>query len=71
METTGGDASWPNGNNDINNTSIHNMVGVYITYINQHANKWCCTTDKLAEIHRCKLCIVLEITSTHSAWYDK
>ena len=34
METTGGDTSWINGKNEINNRSIHNMVRAALLDIN-------------------------------------
>ena len=40
METTGGDASWINGNNGRHNRSIHNMVRSSLLDINNHENKW-------------------------------
>ena len=45
METNGGDASWINGNNEIHNRSIHNMVIADPLDSNQHANKWCCEAE--------------------------
>ena len=36
MENTGGYAFWTNGNNEIHNISIHNMVIVDLTEINSH-----------------------------------
>ena len=40
METSGGDASWINGNNELHNRSIHNMVIVGLIDINKYENKW-------------------------------
>ena len=40
METTGGDASWINGNNKRHNRNIHNMVIAVNIDSNQHSNKW-------------------------------
>ena len=40
METTGGDASWINGNNKRHNRNIHNMVIAVNINSNQHSNKW-------------------------------
>ena len=39
MGTTGGGASWINGNNELHNRSIHNMVISGLLEINQHENK--------------------------------
>ena len=39
METTGGDESWINGNNERQNRSIHNMVVSGLLDNNQHAKK--------------------------------
>ena len=36
METTGGDAFWINGKNEIHNKSIHNMVRSGLIDSNQH-----------------------------------
>ena len=36
METTGGDASWINGNNERHNRSIHNMKRAGLPDSNQH-----------------------------------
>ena len=55
METTGGDESWINGNNERQNRSIHNMVISGLLYINQHAKKWCCAADTSEELHRCRI----------------
>ena len=46
METTGGDASWLNGNNEPHNIKIHNMVRSGLIYINQNENKWLYAADK-------------------------
>ena len=40
METTGGDASWLNGNNLRHNRSIHNIVKAGLLDINYNENKW-------------------------------
>ena len=40
IKTTGGDASWLNGKNEIHNRSIHNMVIAGLLDSIQHANKW-------------------------------
>ena len=36
MEPTGGDVSWLNGNNELHNRSIHNMVREVLIDINQY-----------------------------------
>ena len=71
METTGGDASWINGNNERHNRSIHNMVISYLLDSNQHENKWCCEARISAKVHRCRTHIALENISPHFAWYGK
>ena len=45
MKTTGGDASWINGKNEIHNRSIHNMVIAGLIDFNQYANKFWCAED--------------------------
>ena len=40
METTGGDSSYSNGNNQRQNKIIHNMVREGLIYSDQHKNKW-------------------------------
>ena len=40
METTGGGSSWINGNNEIHNRTIHNMVRAGVLESKQHENKW-------------------------------
>ena len=45
METTGGDASWINGNNKIHNRSIHTMVREGLVEDNQH-EKNCAVQQK-------------------------
>ena len=42
METTVGDASFINVNNEIHNRRIHKIVIEGCLDINQHENKWCC-----------------------------
>ena len=48
IETTGGDASWINVNNERHNRSIHNMVIAGLIDSNQHSNKFCCVVDTSA-----------------------
>ena len=45
METTGGDASFINVNNEQHNRSIHNMVRAGLIGINQHENEFCCAAE--------------------------
>ena len=45
METTGGDVSWLNINNEQHNRSIHSMVIAGLLNRNQHENKWCCAAE--------------------------
>ena len=71
METTGGDASWLNGNNKRHNRSIHNMVRAALLYIHQHENKCCCAAEKPAAVHICRIHSALKNISTHFAWYGK
>ena len=55
METTGGDASWINGNNERQNRSIHNMLIADLLGSNHNENKLFCAAEKLAEFHRCRI----------------
>ena len=52
METTGGNSSWRNGDNERHNRSIQIMVISGLIDCNQHANKWCCTEETSTEVHR-------------------
>ena len=71
MEANGGDASWINSKNERHNRSIHNMVREGLLDSNQHAKKWCCAAEKLAEVHICKTHDALDDTPPHFAWYGK
>ena len=42
METTGGDVSWMNINNERHNRSIRNMVRAGLIDVNQHTNNFFC-----------------------------
>ena len=55
METTGGDSYWINGNNERHNRSTQNMVISGLLDSNQHENKWWCTAETSAEVHRFKI----------------
>ena len=71
MESTGGDASWINVNNERHNKSIHKMFRAGLIDSNQHENKWCCAAETSAEVYIFKLHISLHNNSPHFAWYDK
>ena len=43
METTVGDASWINANNERHNRSIHSMVEADLLGSNHDEHKGCCT----------------------------
>ena len=60
METTGGDASWLNGKNEIHNRSIHNMVREALLDSDQHENKWFCAAEISSNFHRCIIHSALE-----------
>ena len=55
METTSGDASLLDENNERQKISIQNMLRAYILDSNQTENKWCCAARISAEVHRCKI----------------
>ena len=55
MKTSGGYASWINGNNVRHNRSMHNMVREGLIDSNQHEKKWCCAAEKSDELYRCKI----------------
>ena len=67
METTCGDESWLNGNNEIHNRSIHNIVRAGLLDSNQNENKWCCAEEISAEVHICRIHSALENISPHFA----
>ena len=71
METTSGDASLLDGNNERQKISIQNMLRAYILDSNQNENKWCCAARISAEVHRCKIHSSLENISPQFAWYGK
>ena len=71
METTGGDASWINGNNEQPNRMIYNMLREGIIDINQHENKWCCESETPDELYICKIHSELDNISPNFLWYGK
>ena len=71
METTGGDVSWLNINNERHNRIIHNMVIAALLDSNKHKNKCCCAAEISAEVHRCRVHLALDNISPHFAWYGK
>ena len=71
METTVGDASWINGNNERHNRSIHNMLRAGLLDINYHENKWCFSVKTSAEVHRFIIHSDLDNTSPNFSWYGK
>ena len=71
METTGGDASWINGNNERQNRSIQHMEISGLLDRNQHENKWCYTVDTPADFHRLRIYSALDDISTHFSWYGE
>ena len=52
METTCGDASWLNGNNERHNIIIHNMFIQGLLDSIQNENKWCCESETSAKVRR-------------------
>ena len=71
METTGGDASCLNGNNEIHNRNIRNIVISGILDINHHENKCCCASETSAEVHSCRINSALDKISPHFTLYGK
>ena len=71
METTGDDASWLNGNNEIHTRSIHNMLRTGLLESNHNEKKWWCEAETPAEFHRFKLHTELDNTSPQFAWYGQ
>ena len=71
METTGGDASWINVNNEGHNRSIHNMVRAGLLDNIQHAKKQCCSEETSEEAHRYKIHSALDNTSPQFSWYGQ
>ena len=71
METPGGDTSWINGNNEIHNRSIYNMVMAGLLDSNKHENKWYYSAETSAEVHRCRIYSDLYNISPHFPWYGQ
>ena len=71
METTDGDASWLNGNNERHNRSIHIMVIAALLGSNRHKNKWYCSGEISSKVHRCIINSALDNISPHFAWYGR